>query len=103
MLEKATIWTFTWFFLIFFALANLIPINSYNMREKSVMSLYSFRTYFFTLGEVQASFSNLLTTANNYRKFLCDFFEEINHWALSIGIPKSPENCSFYVLKVQKI
>ena len=27
------------------------------------MSLYSFGTYFFTLGEVQASFLNLLTTA----------------------------------------
>ena len=67
------------------------------------MSLYIFRTYFFTQGEVQAPFSNLLTTANNYRKFLCDFFEQINHWALSIGIQKCPENCLFYVLQVQKI
>ena len=76
MLKKATTWTYTWFFQTSFALANLILylINSYNMRKKSVMTLYSFRTYFFTLGEVQASFSNLLTTANNYRKFLCDFF-----------------------------
>ena len=48
-----------------FALANLIGINSYNMRKKSGMLLYSFGTYFFTLGELQASFSNLLTTANN--------------------------------------
>ena len=31
------------------------------------MSLYNFRTYFFPLGEVQASFSNLLTRANNMR------------------------------------
>ena len=72
--EKAKTWNHTWFFQKIFALANLIYINSYNKRKKSVMSLYSFRTYFFTLREVQASFSNLLTTANNYRKFLCDFF-----------------------------
>ena len=74
ILKKAKTWNYTWFFQKKFALANLIHINSYNKRKKSVMSLYSFRTYFFTLGEVQASFSNLLTTANNYRKFLCDFF-----------------------------
>ena len=74
ILKRATIWTYSWFFQKFFALANLIHINSYNKRKKSVMSLYTFRTYFFTLREVQASFSNLLTTANNYRKFLCDFF-----------------------------
>ena len=29
------------------------------------MSLYKFRTYFFPLGEVEASFSNLLTRANH--------------------------------------
>ena len=74
ILKKATNWPYTWFFQKNFALANLIHINSHNMREKSVMSLYSFRTYFFTFGEVQPSFSNLLTTANNYRKILCDFF-----------------------------
>ena len=74
ILKKAKNWTYIWFFQFFFALANLIHINSYNKRKKSVMSLYCFRTYFFTLGEVQASFSNLLTTANNYRKILCDFF-----------------------------
>ena len=74
ILKKATNWPYTWFFQKKFALANLIHINSHNMREKSVMSLYSFRTYFFTFGEVQPSFSNLLTTANNYRKILCDFF-----------------------------
>ena len=48
------------------------------------MSLYSFRTYFFTHGELQAPFLNLLTTANNYRKFLCDFLANkplgIIHW-----------------------
>ena len=92
ILKKATNWPYNWFFQKNFALANLIHINSHNMREKSVMSLYSFRTYFFTFGEVQPSFSNLLTTANNYRKILCDFFEQINHWALSIGFPKCPEN-----------
>ena len=72
--EKAKTWNHTWFFQKIFALANLIYINSYNKRKKSVMSLYSFRTYFFTHGELQAPFWNLLTTANNYRKFLCDFF-----------------------------
>ena len=65
ILKKATTWTYTWFFQNFFALANLIHINSYNKRKKSVMSLCTFGTYFFTLGEVQASFLNLLTTANN--------------------------------------
>ena len=74
ILKKATNWPYTWFFQKNFALANLIHINSYNKRKKSVMSLYSFRTYFFTQCELQAPFSNLLTTANNYRKFLCDFF-----------------------------
>ena len=67
------------------------------------MSLYNFRTYFFPLGEVEVSFSNLLTTANNYTKILSDFFEQINHWELSIGMQKYAGNCSFYVLKVQKI
>ena len=72
--ENAKTWNHTWFFQKNFALANLIYINSYNKRKKSVMSLYSFRTYFFTHGELQAPFWNLLTTANNCRKFLCDFF-----------------------------
>ena len=73
ILKKATIWTYTWFFEKKIALANLIHINSYSMRKKSVMSLYSFRTYFFTQCELQAPFSNLLTTANNYKKILCGF------------------------------
>ena len=72
--ENAKTWNHTWFFQKNFALANLIYINSYNKRKKSVMSLYSFRTYFFTQCELQAPFSNLLKTANNYRKFFCDFF-----------------------------
>ena len=67
ILKKATIWTYTWFFEKKNALANLIHINSNNLRKKSVMSLYKFRTYFFPLGEVEASFSNLLTRANNMR------------------------------------
>ena len=54
------------------------------MREKSVMSLYDFRTYFFSLGEVEVSFSNLLTTANNYTKILSDFFYQKSHLALSV-------------------
>ena len=73
ILKKATTWTYTWFFQTSFALANLIHINSYNMRKKSVMTLYSFRTYFFTLDEVQASFSNL--HAEMCRKLLILFTE----------------------------
>jgi hypothetical protein len=58
ILKKATTWTYTWFF----------------QKNLAFMSLYSFRTYFFTLVEVQASFLNLLTTANNYRIILGEFF-----------------------------
>ena len=65
MLKKATNWTYTRFFDIIFDLANLKNINSYNMRKKSAMTLYDFRTYFFPLGEVHVSFSNLLSTAIN--------------------------------------
>ena len=72
------------------------------MMKKNLVSYYDFRRYFFPLGEVDGSFSKLLTRANNYRKFLSDFFQQINHWALSIGMQKYAENCSFYVLKVQK-
>ena len=67
MLKKAKILTYTKFFEKNFALANLIHFNSNNLRKKSLMSLYKFRTYFFPLGEVQASFLNLLTRANNMR------------------------------------
>ena len=80
MLKKATNWTYTWFFKKEIACANLIHINSYNIGEKSVMSLYDFRTYFFPLGEVEVSFSNLLTRANNYRKFLSVFFSKKVTW-----------------------
>ena len=81
MLKKATNWTYSWFFDKIFGLANLKHINSYNMRKKSAMSLYDFWSYFFPFGEVNGSFSNLLTTANNYRIILCDFFKQINHKA----------------------
>ena len=70
------------------------------MMKKNLASYYDFRRYFFPLGEVDGLFSKLLTTANNYRKILCDFFEQINHWALSIGMQKYAEKYSFYVLKV---
>ena len=50
-------------------LANLKCINGYNMIKK-----FFWCHYFFPLGEVNTSFSNLLTRANNYRKFLCDLF-----------------------------
>jgi len=42
--------------------------------KKSVMLLYDFMTYFFPLGEVQASFLSLLTKANNYGKKISDYF-----------------------------
>ena len=69
MLKKATIWTYIWFFWIFFALANLKYINSYIMQKKYVMSLYKFRRYFFTLGDIKVSFSILLPRATQtFRK-----------------------------------
>ena len=77
ILKKATIWTYIWFFWNFFALANLKHINSYIMQKKYVMSSYKFRSYFFTLGEVEALFSNLLSTAiNNFIKWKVDFFSK---------------------------
>ena len=74
MTKKATNLVYNAFSKFFFVLANLKYINGYNMMKKNLVSLHNFRTYFFPLGEVNASFSNLLTRANNYRKFLCDFF-----------------------------
>ena len=50
------------------------------MMKNFLVSLHNFRTYFFPLGEVNASFSNLLTTANNYRKFLSDFISKKVIW-----------------------
>ena len=77
MLKKATNWTYILVFDKNFGLANLKHINSYNMRKKSAMSLYDFRTYFFPLGEVAASFLNLLSTAiNNFIKWKVDFFSK---------------------------
>ena len=77
ILKKAANWTYACFFEKKIALANLIHINSYNMRKKSVMSLYDFRTYFFPLGEVAASFLNLLSTAiNNFIKWKVNFFSK---------------------------
>jgi hypothetical protein len=58
-------------------LANLKYINSYNMMGKKLGSVYNFRTYFFPLGEVDVSFSNLLSTAiNNFIKPKVDFFSK---------------------------
>ena len=37
---------------------------------KKMVSLYEIWTFFFLLGEANASFSNLLTRTNNYNKFL---------------------------------
>jgi hypothetical protein len=39
------------------------------VKEKKLVLVYNFRTYFFPLGEVHVSFSNLLSTAiNNFIK-----------------------------------
>jgi len=59
------------------------------MMKKNLVSLYNFRSYFFPPGEVDGSFSNLLTRANNYRKILSDFFLAnkplgIVHWHAEI-------------------
>ena len=44
ILKKARIWTKKQFFQKKIALANLIHINSYNMKKKNLMLLYKFRT-----------------------------------------------------------
>ena len=63
-----------------------------------MMSSYNLRSYFFIPGEVNGSFLNLLTRANNYRKFLSKFFELSVHkmsnflrisackWTMPIGL-----------------
>ena len=83
------------------------------MKKKSV-SLCIFRRYFSPLGEVNGSFSKLLTRANNYRKILSDFFLAnkplgIVHWHAEIrrklvilcsGSSKNlTQNCPFWYLK----
>ena len=102
MLKKATNWTYTWFFDNNFGLANSLHINSYNMRKKSVMSLYKFWTYFFPLCEKEVSFLNLLTRANHTRPcFLWLIFIKL-YWGKSakglLGVVWLP----FYVVKVKK-
>ena len=59
VLEKATNLVFNKFS---FVLANLKYINGYNMMKKKSPTWRS-----------NTSFLNLLTRANNYRKFVCDF------------------------------
>ena len=81
LVKKARNWTYIWFFEKKLGLANLIHINSYNMRKKSVMLLYDFRTYFFQLGKLAASFSNLLSTVlNNFIKLKVIFFSKFITW-----------------------
>ena len=98
--KKDTNWTYNAFYKQNFVLANLKYINSQNMMKKNLASLFNFRSYFFPLGEINRSFSSLLTRTKNYRKILGDFFLQINHWALSICMQKYAEKYSFYVLKV---
>jgi hypothetical protein len=58
MMKKATNLVYNTFSKKNFVLANLKYINDYNMMKKHLVSLNNFRTYFFPLGEVNASFSN---------------------------------------------
>ena len=67
-------------FPIFFLLTNYI--NSYDY-----MSLCNLRTYFFPLTEVEASFSDLLSTAINNFIPKIGFFWQVNHLAQPISYP----------------
>ena len=81
MMKKATNVVSNAFFKKKIVLVNLKYINDYIMTKKKLASLHNFRTYFFPLSESNASFLNLLTTANNYRKILGDFFYQKSHLA----------------------
>ena len=51
------------------------------MMKKSLVLLYKFWTYFFQIGEVEATFSNLLSTAiNNFIKQKVNFFSKLITW-----------------------
>ena len=56
------------------------------MMKKKLASYYDFRRYFFPLGEVDGSFSKLLTTANNFFVwlFLANKPLGIVHWHAEI-------------------
>ena len=62
------------------------------MMKKIWCHYINLAVFFFPPGKLNGSFSNLLTTANNYRNFFCDFFQQINHLVLSIGMQKCAEN-----------
>ena len=60
------------------------------------MSLYKFRSYFFTLGEVEASFLNLLSTAiNNFIKPKVAIFSKEITWHRPIACRILPEKGDF--------
>ena len=64
MMKKSTNLVYNAFSKFFFVSANLEYNNGYSMMKKKLVSLNNFRTYFFPLGEVNASFLFLLTRAN---------------------------------------
>ena len=97
MPKKATSWTYNAFSKKKFVFANLKCFN-----DEKKCCYYATLGFFFPLCEFKGPFSRLLTRANKYRKILSEFFYQINHRALSIGIPKYPENWWFYVVKLQK-
>ena len=79
-------------------LANLKCINSYNMMKKKLVLLYNFGSYFFPFNEVNGSFSNLLTTANNnFIKPKVDFFSKEITWHSPLARRISPEKGDFMV------
>ena len=65
-MKKAINLVYNAFSKCFFALANLKDINGYNMMKIFFMSLHNFRTYFFILVEVNASFLNLIATTRKF-------------------------------------
>ena len=68
------------------------------MMKKKLVSVYNFRTYFFPLGEVDVSFSNLLSTAiNNFIKTKVDFFSKKITWHSPLSRRISPEKADFMV------
>ena len=69
ILKKATILIYIWFFRNFFALANLIHINSYNMKKKLRCHYISFGVIFSHLVKLrhhfQIYYQQLSTTSND--------------------------------------
>ena len=101
MTKKATNLVYNAFSKKFFVLANLKYINGYNMMKKNFLSLHNFRTYFFPLGEVNASFSYLLTRANNYRRFCVIFLSKKVTWHCPLACRNTQKIAHFMYWKLK--